>query len=260
MKNGKFLLILSLSFILLIVGASVLYQNLQPAQEPNRLVTLTPPSNDKEDPADTADESGNTTDAPSTEFRDHEHVTDPDDTTEDATASESADEQESTPPSDPTDREPADTKESQPENEEPPAPPYPGYDFTVYDRNGNAVRLSDFVGKPVVLNFWASWCGPCQAEMPEFEKVYQELGNEVHFLMVNLTDGVSETVATASSFIDKNGYSFPVFYDKDSMAATVYDVYSIPTTYFIDAEGNPIAYASGAIGEEIIRTGIDMVR
>ena len=62
-------------------------------------------------------------------------------------------------------------------------------DITVYDINGNEVRLSDFAGKPVIMNFWASWCGPCQMEMPDFNEKYQELGEEVQFLMINMTDG-----------------------------------------------------------------------
>ena len=66
-------------------------------------------------------------------------------------------------------------------------------DFTVYDSQGTAVRLSDYRGTPVVLNFWASWCGPCQREMPDFDAVYQQLGEEVQFLMVNVTDGSRET-------------------------------------------------------------------
>ncbi|MBP3544577.1 MAG: TlpA family protein disulfide reductase, partial [Lachnospiraceae bacterium] len=69
----------------------------------------------------------------------------------------------------------------------------PAPDFTVIDAEGNEVKLSDMRGKPVVVNFWASWCGPCKMEMPEFEEVYKELGDEVHFMMVNLTDGWQET-------------------------------------------------------------------
>ena len=132
-------------------------------------------------------------------------------------------------------------------------------DFTVYDLEGNAYRLSDFRGKPVVLNFWASWCGPCKMEMPDFDEKAKELDGKVQFLMVNLTDGSQETVETASAFIASQGYTFPVFYDTDQQAAYAYGVYSIPTTYFIDAEGYGIAYASGAIGADVLQAGIDMI-
>lgn len=142
---------------------------------------------------------------------------------------------------------------------EPKSQVYQAPDFTVYDLEGNAHQLSDFFGKPIVLNFWASWCGPCKSEMPDFDAACAELDGQVEFLMVNMTDGSRETVDTASAFIEEQGYTFPVYYDTEQSAAYMYGVYSLPTTYFIDREGNLAAQAKGAISVDILQQGIDMI-
>lgn len=131
-------------------------------------------------------------------------------------------------------------------------------DFTVYDGEGNEVRLYDYIGKPIVLNFWASWCGPCQMEMPDFQEKYLEIGEQVQFLMINMTGG-RETLDSAKEFLREKGYTFPVLYDLDGEAAMIYAAYSLPTTYFIDAEGHAIARAVGAIDAATLQQGIDMI-
>ena len=133
-------------------------------------------------------------------------------------------------------------------------------DFTVYDIDGNPVNLSDFRGKPTIINFWASWCVYCIAEMPEFQAKFEELGDEVNFLMINVTDGQQETVESASKLIEKSGYSFPVYYDTDRIASYTYASYSLPMTYGIDADGYAIVKANGAIGAEDIDQIIEMLK
>ena len=133
-------------------------------------------------------------------------------------------------------------------------------DFTVYDREGNPVKLSDLRGKPVVVNFWATWCGYCVSEMPEFQQVWEELGEDVHFMMVNQTDGVTETKEEAEAHLEEAGYTFPVYFDTELSASRAYSVRSLPVTYFIDAEGKGVAYAMGAIDTEVLKQGIEMVR
>ncbi len=122
-------------------------------------------------------------------------------------------------------------------------------DFTVVNEQREQISLSDFRGKPTVVNFWATWCGPCKSEMAAFETMYQKYGKQVNFLMVNLTDGARETVAGVSDFIQQKGYTFPVYYDTAMDAANTYRVYSIPTTLFVDQQGMLVHRYSGALNE-----------
>ena len=133
-------------------------------------------------------------------------------------------------------------------------------DFTMTNASGEEVKLSNFFGKPVVLNFWASWCGPCKSEMPHFEDAYQKYGEDINFVIVNLTDGARETVETASDFIEEQGYTFPLYFDTNTEGAVTYGTYSIPVTYFIGADGVPVAQANGALDAETLQKGLDMIQ
>lgn len=133
-------------------------------------------------------------------------------------------------------------------------------DFTMTDASGEEVKLSDFFGKPVILNFWASWCGPCKSEMPHFEDAYQKYGEDINFVIVNLTDGARETVENASDFIEEQGYTFPLYFDTNTEGAMTYGTYSIPVTYFIGADGVPVAQANGALDAATLQKGLDMIQ
>lgn len=132
-------------------------------------------------------------------------------------------------------------------------------DFVVYDQDETAYNLSDFYGKPIVVNFWATWCGPCKSELPAFQNLYDEYGDKVQFLMVNLTDGAQETVSGVSDFLIDNSYTFPVYYDTDMNAAITYYVTSIPRTLFIDENGNIVASHMGAMSEATLKNYIDTI-
>ncbi len=131
--------------------------------------------------------------------------------------------------------------------------------FTVETETGEEVSLHDFFGKPIVVNFWASWCGPCKMELPDFQAAYEKYEGEITFLMVNMTDGSRETKESAMKYMGDAGYSLPVYYDVKQEAAYTYMVYSLPTTFFINAEGEAVAYAQGMIDAETLETGISMI-
>ena len=143
------------------------------------------------------------------------------------------------------------TEETEATEPEPVAAP----DFTVQDWDGNEVKFSDYVGKPIVLNFWAHWCGPCQMEMPEFNAAYERLGGEVTFLMVH--EGAA--VEDGKEKVTEGGYTFPVVFDVDSSAGNLYGITAFPTTFFIDKEGNLQAYYMGAMDADLLQQGLDLI-
>lgn len=127
------------------------------------------------------------------------------------------------------------------------------------DADGATLTLADFKGKPVLLNFWASWCGPCASEMPDIQSAWEEHGNDVEFVIVNMTDMNGETEQSAKAFLAENNYTFPCYFDANNSAATAFGVSSIPQTYLINAEGNIIGAYMGAMDASVLAQGIDML-
>ena len=128
-------------------------------------------------------------------------------------------------------------------------------DFTVTDYDGNKVNLSDFKGKPVVLNFWATWCYYCKVEMPDFNEVYKKYP-DVQFLMVNATGTNGETVDSAKAYIEQEKYEFDVFFDVERDACQTYRVSSYPQTLFIDKDGNIVSHRMGMLTKEMLELEI----
>ena len=107
--------------------------------------------------------------------------------------------------------------------------------LSLIDADGNTVMLSDFVGKTVVINFWATWCSPCVGELPEFYDVYKEYSDRVEFLFVNIQEASDEEHVKA--FLADNGYELPLYFDPSLELQMRFDVTAIPTTVFIAACG-----------------------
>ncbi|PAE44122.1 redoxin domain-containing protein [Bacillus sp. 7884-1] len=106
-------------------------------------------------------------------------------------------------------------------------------DFELKTLSRDTVKLSDLKGKKVMLNFWATWCPPCKAEMPAMEEFHKEAGDEVVILAVNIDPHLD-----VKAFVDENGITFPIPLDAEDKVNETYQVLSIPTTYFIDTKGN----------------------
>ena len=132
-------------------------------------------------------------------------------------------------------------------------------DFTMQNATGSNVNLSNLFGKPIVLNFWATWCPPCRSEMPDFNTVFEELGEDIQFVMLDAVDGVRETKEKGEAYVIEQGFTFPVYYDIEQDAVMQYGIRAFPTTLFIDSEGYIVAGVEGAINEATLRKGIDMI-
>jgi len=122
-------------------------------------------------------------------------------------------------------------------------------DFTLKDLDGNSVRLNDLRGKVVFLNFWATWCPPCRAEMPDIEEVHQKYrGQDVVVLGID----IQESLDKVRGFVEDGGYSWTMLLDSTGKIAITYKVRAIPTSYFIDREGIIKAVSIGGMFQTAI--------
>lgn len=138
---------------------------------------------------------------------------------------------------------------------------YPAIDFTLKDQYGNTHTLSDYKGKTVFLNFWATWCPPCRAEMPDIQKIYESYKEDGDDSLVILgvagpSQGKEKSKQGVIDFLEENGYTYPVLMDTTGEQFMNYGVYTLPTTYMIDKDGSVFGYVSGQISEEMMRSMI----
>jgi len=121
--------------------------------------------------------------------------------------------------------------------------PFPAPPFSVPDLNGSETALADFLGKVVLLNFWATWCVPCVKEMPAMERLYQEFKNRPFTVVAVSTD--EEGAEKVSAFARKLGLTFSILLDADSQVSKRYGVKELPSSFLIDPQGRVIAAAKG---------------
>lgn len=135
-------------------------------------------------------------------------------------------------------------------------------EFILKDEHDNEVSINDYYGKFIVLNFWASWCPPCKAEMPDLQKLHNEFeeNDDYVLLSVNLTDGQRETKAKADKFISENDYNFNLLYDYDGIAFNLFNVQSVPSTFFIDEKGYSRGLIIGLTTQEDIKTVLESMK
>ncbi len=150
------------------------------------------------------------------------------------------------------------TEETEKNSEKPEAP-----DFTLTDQYGEQHSLSDYEGKTVFLNFWATWCGPCQMEMPDIQALYEAYGNNTGDVIIL---GVANPKTDASpmntdvsqeeveAFLEENGYTYPTVMDLDGSIFRTYGIQAFPTTFMIDKYGDIYGYVPGMLSKEMMES------
>ena len=135
----------------------------------------------------------------------------------------------------------------------------PAVDFNLTDQYGNTHTLSQYKGKTIFLNFWGTWCPPCRAEMPDIQKLYEEFDQEGEDALIILgvaapNLGKEKSEDGIKTFLEENGYTYPVLMDTEAELFQTYGITSFPTTIMIDRDGNLFGYATGQLNEETMRS------
>lgn len=127
-------------------------------------------------------------------------------------------------------------------------------DFELQDGQGNTVRLSDLRGQPVLVNFWASWCPPCQAEMPAMQAVHERYAEE-GFVILAVNATAQDREAAAVDFATSRGLTFPILFDRSGEASRLYETRALPSSFFIDSQGIiQEVVVGGPMTEALLRT------
>lgn len=258
MKKIILLIVLSLFLLVLIVGGTLIYNHLSVNYKKNDGFTVVNQSHDSDNKA--SQDSGKVS-----------HLPDeiPDEASEETLdesfgAPEIEKTEEQLPednrvnisaPSGEEDNKTEKDKNTEQNSDEPEISANAAPDVEFYNSNGNSVMLSSFYNKPVVLNFWATWCGPCKSEMPGFNRLYEKYKDKVNFVMLN----VSDSEKTVADFLDENGYNFPVYFDKTQIASYTYGASSIPLTFVLHKGGEVYGYQIGVLREEALEGVIKTV-
>lgn len=130
-------------------------------------------------------------------------------------------------------------------------------DFSIYNDKDEEVKLSSFKGKPIVINFWTTWCGYCKIEMEYFQELYNQYKDEVTFIMLNST--IEDDKQEVNKYITGQGYTFPVYYDINGNAITTYKITGYPVTMFINKDFQISRIHQGMINLETLQKNINNI-
>ncbi|MBQ3283180.1 MAG: TlpA family protein disulfide reductase [Atopobiaceae bacterium] len=145
--------------------------------------------------------------------------------------------------------------------DEPDYPLLADHDPTVYTAGGEAVTLTQIAdGRPLVINFWATWCPYCVEELPDFQGIVADYGDRVSFAFVDVTDGGRETVDAAAAFLEENGFTdLPAYYDTELAASIEYGASALPTTVVVNGDGEIVSISAGMIDPVLLRGTLDQM-